>query len=61
MSIVQQRRDSLQLAGLIGLRLQVVWTQGATQQGSSGAPLIDVASRKLVGILTGGDYHLWVV
>ena len=39
---------------MIAVALQVQWTQGATQSGSSGAALIDADSRKLVGILTGG-------
>ena len=34
--------------------LQVKWTQGATQGGSSGAALIDADTRKVVGVLTGG-------
>ncbi len=33
---------------------QVVWAEGATQTGSSGAPLIDAASGRAVGALTGG-------
>jgi hypothetical protein len=32
----------------------VTWTQGATQGGSSGAALIDAATRRVVGVLTGG-------
>jgi V8-like Glu-specific endopeptidase len=34
--------------------VQVIWTQGSTQGGSSGSPLIDVATRRIVGVLTGG-------
>ena len=34
---------------------QVVWTEGTTLGGSSGAALIDAASRRIVGVLTGGD------
>ncbi len=34
--------------------LQVIWSSGATASGSSGSPLIDVDSRKVVGVLTGG-------
>ena len=34
--------------------MQVQWTQGATQPGSSGAALIDADTRKVVGVLTGG-------
>lgn len=34
--------------------MQVTWTQGATQGGSSGAALIDADTRKVVGVLTGG-------
>ena len=34
--------------------LQVTYTQGATEPGSSGAALIDADTRKVVGILTGG-------
>ena len=34
--------------------LQVIWSSGATASGSSGSPLIDVESRKVVGVLTGG-------
>ena len=34
--------------------MQVQWTQGATQPGSSGAALIDADTRKIVGVLTGG-------
>ena len=33
---------------------QVTWTDGATASGSSGSPLIDVESGKIVGVLTGG-------
>lgn len=36
------------------LALQVIWSSGATASGSSGSPLIDVDSRKVVGVLTGG-------
>ena len=32
----------------------MLWGTGATVGGSSGSPLIDVASRKVVGVLTGG-------
>lgn len=34
--------------------VQVTWTQGVTQGGSSGSPLIDVATHRVVGVLTGG-------
>lgn len=34
--------------------LQVIWTQGSTQGGSSGSPLIDTATKRVVGVLTGG-------
>lgn len=34
--------------------VQVVWTQGSTQGGSSGSPLIDAKTRRIVGVLTGG-------
>ena len=33
---------------------QVTWTDGATAPGSSGSPLIDLESGKVVGVLTGG-------
>ncbi|EIE26769.1 hypothetical protein COCSUDRAFT_59280 [Coccomyxa subellipsoidea C-169] len=33
---------------------QVTWTTGATIGGSSGSPLIDVATNRIVGVLTGG-------
>ena len=33
---------------------QVVWSKGATAAGSSGSPLIDAVSGKVVGVLTGG-------
>jgi hypothetical protein len=36
------------------LRIQVTWTTGATIGGSSGSPLIDLATGKVVGVLTGG-------
>jgi hypothetical protein len=36
------------------LRAQVTWTIGATAPGSSGSPLIDTSSNKVVGVLTGG-------
>ncbi len=32
----------------------MTWTQGATEPGSSGAALIDMDSRRVVGVLTGG-------
>lgn len=32
----------------------MIWSKGATASGSSGSPLIDVESRKVVGVLTGG-------
>ncbi|KAK9917572.1 hypothetical protein WJX75_005898 [Coccomyxa subellipsoidea] len=32
----------------------VIWTQGSTQGGSSGSPLIDAKTRRIVGVLTGG-------
>ena len=35
-------------------RMQVAWARGATMTGSSGAPLIDAASRRAVAVLTGG-------
>ena len=31
-----------------------MWSKGATAAGSSGSPLIDVGSGKVVGVLTGG-------
>ena len=34
--------------------MQVTWSNGATASGSSGSPLIDIDSRKVVGVLTGG-------
>ncbi len=34
--------------------MQVIWSSGATASGSSGSPLIDVDSRKVVGVLMGG-------
>ena len=34
--------------------MQVIWTQGSTQGGSSGSPLIDAATKRVVGVLTGG-------
>lgn len=34
--------------------MQVTWGNGATIGGSSGSPLIDVATQKVVGVLTGG-------
>ena len=34
--------------------MQVTWKVGATIGGSSGSPLIDVATQKVVGVLTGG-------
>ena len=33
---------------------QVVWTAGSTQGGSSGAALVDLATRRIIGVLTGG-------
>ncbi len=33
---------------------QVTWTQGVTQGGSSGSPLIDASTHRVVGVLTGG-------
>ncbi|EIE20478.1 trypsin-like serine protease [Coccomyxa subellipsoidea C-169] len=33
---------------------EVIWTQGSTQGGSSGSPLIDAKTRRIVGVLTGG-------
>ena len=41
-------------AGLLYVLPQVTWTQGATEPGSSGAALIDMDSRRVVGVLTGG-------
>lgn len=38
----------------MGTARQVTWTQGSTQGGSSGAALVDAASRRVVGFLTGG-------
>ena len=32
----------------------MTWTNGATASGSSGSPLIDLESGKVVGVLTGG-------
>jgi hypothetical protein len=32
----------------------VAWSEGATRKGSSGSPLIDTATRKVVGVLSGG-------
>ena len=34
--------------------MQVTWGNGATIGGSSGSPLIDVTTQKVVGVLTGG-------
>lgn len=34
--------------------MQVTWGKGATIGGSSGSPLIDVTTQKIVGVLTGG-------
>ena len=34
--------------------LQVTWSLGATVGGSSGSPLIDNSTDKVVGVLTGG-------
>ena len=34
--------------------VQVLWDTGATVGGSSGSPLIDAATRKVVGVLSGG-------
>ena len=34
--------------------MQVQWSQGATEPGSSGAALIDADTCKVVGVLTGG-------
>ena len=39
---------------MLACLLQVTYTQGATEPGSSGAALIDADTRKVVGILTGG-------
>ena len=36
------------------LRMQVTWGNGATIGGSSGSPLIDTTTQKIVGVLTGG-------
>jgi hypothetical protein len=33
---------------------QVTWTAGVTQGGSSGSPLIDTVTHRVVGVLTGG-------
>ena len=33
---------------------QVVWTAGSTQGGSSGAALVDLRTRRIIGVLTGG-------
>jgi len=49
----QDRRARSERGGA-RLRRQVVWTDGATQGGSSGAALVDAASRAVVGVLTGG-------
>lgn len=34
--------------------VQVRWGQGATEGGSSGSPLIDADTSRVVGVLTGG-------
>lgn len=34
--------------------MQITWWKGATASGSSGSPLIDLDSHKVVGVLTGG-------
>lgn len=34
--------------------MQITWTNGATIGGSSGSPLIDTVTHKIVGVLTGG-------
>ena len=34
---------------------QVRWTQGGTDVGSSGAPLLDAGRRQALGVLTGGE------
>ena len=32
----------------------MVWTAGSTQGGSSGAALVDLVTRRIIGVLTGG-------
>lgn len=39
---------------ILNVGVQVTWTTGATLGGSSGSPLIDVATGRVVGVLTGG-------
>ena len=34
--------------------MQVTWSNGATIGGSSGSPLINIETEKIVGVLTGG-------
>ena len=34
--------------------MQITWWKGATASGSSGSPLIDMDTHKVVGVLTGG-------
>ena len=36
------------------LSVQITWANGATIGGSSGSPLINVATQRIVGVLTGG-------
>lgn len=44
---------------LLRLLLQVQWTQGGSDTGSSGAPLVDVARGHVIGVLTGAGSAGW--